>query len=138
MGFFFNFSKDKNPAYDRRMTQDRDKINQIMKDIPVDTPSFDMGGILGTPFYGHYNSTGKLVPYQQGGTLVGAPYQEGGILPYQRGGRVPFYESGGIISGETIIPSTALQKFNQNGSIVRPNGIIINRSQQAIRNQKLI
>lgn len=120
MGLLFNFSKEKNPGYDKGMKGLNDKINQIIKDIPS---------------------------YQAGGTLVGAPYSMGGTLNandiMKRMNMVPFYDknsyqSGGIISGETIIPSTALDKFSQNGNIVRPNGVVINRSQQAIRNQKLI
>lgn len=126
MGLFFNFSKEKNPNFDRRIAMDNDKINSLLKDIP----SFRDGGILDRIGIssGPFTRFEDLKKYKMGGTLSGDDRMK----------MVPFYQSGGIISGETIIPSTVLSPLNQTGNIVRPNGIIINRSQQAIRNQKMI
>jgi hypothetical protein len=69
--------------------------------------------------------------FNLGGTLVGAPYQNGGMISSS----VPFYnmknsyQSGGIISGGTVIPSTLFSQSNQTGNFLRPNGVVINQSQ---------
>jgi len=159
MGLLFNFSKEKNPAYDRGMKGFNDKINSLLKDIPTQ-PSFDMGGILGsptqpsfvshfgTPFYGRYNESGKIVPYQEGGTISKNPkfINNEELIQYIKnihssnpnnaGGTLvgaPYVDGGTI---ESVIPSTLLSKFNQIGNIVRPNSVQINPSRQAIINRK--
>lgn len=93
----------------------------------------------------HITNSHSSASASAGGSLVGAPYQNGGgILPNMKFGITPFigtetYKEGGIVSGiGSVLPSTILSPFNQIGNIVRPNSLQINTSRQAIINKNRI